>query len=81
MLKSGLYHEVYRQNGLALNSADYLPQTRYWELWAGVIECGAVAGPAKISFLWAYYPGFDRRGGKLIDRQPTIVPYFPLTAV
>ena len=49
-----------------------MPQTRYWELWAGMIECGAVAGPAKISFLWAYYPGPDRRGGKLIDRQPTV---------
>ncbi len=35
-----------------------------------------MAGPAKISFLWAYYPGSDRRGGKLIDRQPTIVPVF-----
>ena len=35
-----------------------------------------MAGPAKISFLWAYYPGPDRRGGKLIDRQPTIVPVF-----
>jgi hypothetical protein len=53
-----------------------LPQTRYWELWGGVIECGAVVGPAKISFLWAYYPGPDRRGGKLIDRQPTVVPIF-----
>ena len=41
-----------------------------------MIECGAVAGPAKISFLWAYYPGPDRRGGKLIDRQPTIVALF-----
>ena len=35
-----------------------------------------MAGPAKISFLWAYYPGPDRRGGKLIDRQPTVVPIF-----
>jgi len=71
----GFYHEFYRQNGLAVNSAN-LPQTRYWELWGGVMECGAVAGPAKISCLWAYYPGPDRRGGKLIDRQPTIVPIF-----
>ncbi|MBM4327905.1 MAG: hypothetical protein FJ118_12165 [Deltaproteobacteria bacterium] len=73
----GFVHQVYRQNGIALNSSiltqfSPLPQTRYWELWTGVIECGAVAGPAKISFLWAYYPGFDRRGGKLIDRQPGI---------
>ena len=77
----GFYQEFYRQNGLPVNSTVLnpprpLPQTRYWELWAGVIECGAVAGPAKISFLWAYYPGSDRRGGKLIDRQPTIVPVF-----
>jgi len=76
----GFYHEIHRQNGLALNSSPFnpsnLPQTRYWELWGGVIECGAVAGPAKISFLWAYYPGPDRRAGKLIDRQPTIVPIF-----
>jgi hypothetical protein len=75
----GFYQEFFRQNGLALNAAiikqgSPLPQTRYWELWAGMVECGAVAGPAKISFLWAYYPGPDRRGGKLIDRQPTIVP-------
>jgi hypothetical protein len=35
-----------------------------------------VSGPAKISFLWSYYPGPDRRGGKLIDRQPTVVPIF-----
>jgi len=77
----GFVHQAYRQNGIALNSAQLtqfspLPQTRYWELWAGVIECGAVAGPAKISFLWAYYPGFDRRGGNLIDRQPTIAALF-----
>ncbi len=71
----GFVHQVYRQNGLALNSGD-LPQTRYWELWAGMIECGAMAGPAKISFLWAYYPGFDRRAGQLIDRQPTISSIF-----
>ncbi len=73
----GFYQEFFRQNGLSLNqiNRDYIkPQTRYWELWAGMVECGAMAGPAKISFLWAYYPGPDRRGGKLIDRQPTIVP-------
>ncbi|MCX5863415.1 MAG: hypothetical protein NTW27_15040 [Deltaproteobacteria bacterium] len=75
----GFYHEFYRQNGYALREPGgtlYQPQTRYWELWAGMIECGAVAGPAKMSFLWAYYPGPDRRGGRLIDRQPTIVPIF-----
>jgi hypothetical protein len=82
----GFHNEIWRQSGLGVvNSAHlppappsppYLPQTRYWELWAGMIECGVMAGPAKISFLWAYYPGPDRRGGKLIDRQPTVVPLF-----
>ena len=79
----GFYQEFDRQSGLGVVKVPqppppqtYLPQTRYWELWAGMIECGAMAGPAKISFLWAYYPGPDRRGGKLIDRQPTIVPVF-----
>jgi hypothetical protein len=79
----GFYQEFFRQNGRVLNPLNQTrtpfviwPQTRYWELWAGMIECGAVAGPAKISFLWAYYPGPDRRGGKLIDRQPTVVPVF-----
>ena len=75
----GFYQEFFRQNGRALirfnlPQTDPPPQTRYWELWAGMVECGAMAGPARISFLWAYYPGPDRRGGKLIDRQPTIVP-------
>lgn len=77
----GFYQEFFRQNGLAPNSAiitqgSPLPQTRYWELWAGMVECGAVVGPAKISLLWVYYPGTDRRGGKLIDRQPTVASGF-----
>jgi hypothetical protein len=85
----GFHNEVWRQSGLGVVNLNpppppapqpplppYLPQTRYWEFWGGVIECGAVSGPAKISFLWAYYPGPDRRGGKLIDRQPTVVPIF-----
>ena len=51
------------------------PRTRYWELWGGMIETGACSGPAKISFLWAYYPGPDRRAGQLIDRQPYLLPF------
>ncbi|MFH1117634.1 MAG: hypothetical protein V1792_27255 [Pseudomonadota bacterium] len=84
----GFYHEIWRQSGLGVKGIPppnvppppppnyLLPQTRYWELWAGMIECGAMTGPAKITFLWAYYPGPDRRGGQLIDRQPTVVPVF-----
>jgi hypothetical protein len=71
----GFVEQVYRQSANVWNPGA-VPRTRYWELWAGVIECGATVGPAKMSFLWAYYPGPDRRGGQLIDRQPTIVPIF-----
>jgi hypothetical protein len=66
----GFNHYYFKQSRSESNNP--LPRTRYWELWAGMIESGAVAGPAKISFLWAYYPGPDRRAGGLIDRQPYI---------
>ncbi len=46
--------------------------TRYWEFWGGMIEFGMVSGSAKLSLLCAYYPGFDRRAGQIIDRQPTV---------
>jgi hypothetical protein len=41
-----------------------------------MLECGALSGPARMSFLWAYYPGPDRRAGQLIDRQPWMPPRF-----
>jgi hypothetical protein len=31
---------------------------------------GTLVGPAKVSLLWAWIPGPDRRHGVLIDRQP-----------
>jgi hypothetical protein len=66
----GFHQDVYRESRSQSNVAP--PRTRYWEFWGGMIECGAVAGPAKISLLWVYYPGPDRRAGRLIDRQPYI---------
>lgn len=83
----GFHNYIWRQSGPGYANLTPLPgkpapppippaQTRYWELWAGVIECGAMSGPAKLSFFWAYYPGPDRRGGRLIDRQPTIASIF-----
>ena len=42
----------------------------YIEHWRFGTEFGAFAGPAKMSFLWAWIPGPDRRHGILIDRQP-----------
>jgi hypothetical protein len=66
----GFRQDILRQSRSESNVL--LPRTRYWELWGGMIELGGLAGPAKISFLWAYYPGPDRRAGQLIDRQPFI---------
>lgn len=66
----GFRQDVLRQS--RSESDALLPRTRYWELWGGMIECGMLSGPAKITFLWAYYPGYDRRAGQLIDRQPSL---------
>jgi hypothetical protein len=44
----------------------------YNESWRGMVEAGVLAGPGKISFLYAFLPGADRRNGALIDRQPYV---------
>lgn len=44
---------------------------KYIESWRWMVESGIFAGPAKLSVLYAYLPGPDRRHGVLIDRQPT----------
>ena len=41
----------------------------YNESWKWMMEIGALCGPAKISGLWSWVPGPDRRGGVWIDRQ------------
>ncbi|MFH0821135.1 MAG: hypothetical protein V2B18_00160 [Pseudomonadota bacterium] len=43
---------------------------RYKESWRYMAETGFVAGPAKLSFLYAFMPGPDRRAGALINKQP-----------
>jgi len=51
---------------------------QHTESWRYMAELGSVTGPAKISFLYAFVPGPDRRHGVLIDRQPVIVnPLLP----
>ncbi len=45
----------------------------YVQSWRYMIETGLLAGPAKVSFLYAFLPGPDRRHGVLIDRQPYIL--------
>ncbi len=42
----------------------YVDQSRY------IAEFGVISGPAKISFLFGYSPGLDRRKGAYIDKQP-----------
>jgi hypothetical protein len=44
----------------------------YNESWRGMVESGIVCGPGKVSFLYTFMPGADRRNGALIDRQPYI---------
>jgi hypothetical protein len=45
-------------------------QTTYTEMWRAAVELGALIGPAKVTFMWSWIPGFDRRHGIYIDRQP-----------
>jgi hypothetical protein len=44
----------------------------YTESWRYLFETGAVIGPSKLSVLYAFMPGADRRHGALIDRQPFV---------
>jgi hypothetical protein len=46
------------------------PNPRYVEQWRSMVEFGANAGPARLSFLLARTPGPDRRNGAHIDKQP-----------
>ncbi len=43
---------------------------QYKESWRYMVETGFVSGPAKVSFLYAFMPGADRRAGALINKQP-----------
>lgn len=45
---------------------------QYTEWWRWMVEMGVIAGPSKVSLLYAYIPGPDRRHGVLIDRQPVL---------
>ena len=45
-------------------------RTGYVEAWRWMVETGFMAGPGKVSFIYAWLPGPDRRHGVLIDRQP-----------
>jgi hypothetical protein len=68
------YEITKRQRWLASDSGISEGKSRfapnYVEHWRTAVETGALIGPSKISFIWSYIPGFDRRHGVRIDRQP-----------
>ena len=44
----------------------------YNQSWRYVLETGALMGSGKVSVLYAFMPGADRRHGALIDKQPFV---------
>lgn len=46
------------------------PRRLYFESWRYMSEFGVYVGPAKVSLLYTFMPGPDRRLGRRIDRQP-----------
>lgn len=64
------------QNGTFFGASDRtdgrgsLFAPHYIDAWRWMVETGVMAGPAKVSFIYAWLPGPDRRRGVLIDRQP-----------
>jgi hypothetical protein len=53
-----------------LGNGTALPGPRYKESWRYMAETGFVAGPTKVSLLYAFMPGPDRRAGALVNKQP-----------
>lgn len=55
----------------------FLPSPRYTEQWRYMVQTGLLAGPSKLTLLYAWSPGPDRRNGQLIDRQSTAFVWHP----
>jgi hypothetical protein len=53
----------------ALTNNPYLFRKSYTEHWRYMVELGTIFGPAKLSLIWSWIPGTDRRHGIVIDRQ------------
>ena len=53
----------------ALTYSPHLFRKSYIEHWRYMVEFGALVGPAKLSLIWSWIPGTDRRHGIVIDRQ------------
>jgi hypothetical protein len=56
------------------SGSPFRPQ--YTEWWRYMVELGAICGPAKLSLLYSYVPGPDRRHGVLIDKQSALVDLY-----
>jgi len=78
-MMSTVRHRMTLQGRSDINNSRYVDrvagsgsvfQTTYTEMWRGAVETGALIGPAKLTAMWAWIPGFDRRHGIYIDRQP-----------
>ncbi len=55
----------------------FTPSSRYTEQWRYMAEAGIFCGPSKLSFLYAWSPGPDRRNAQLIDKQPAGFVWHP----
>jgi hypothetical protein len=63
---------VNKTGALAGPPASVVTGPRYREAWRFVAEAGVLTGPSKLSLLYAFMPGPDRRAGALINKQPNI---------
>jgi hypothetical protein len=54
-----------------------LPTPRYTEQWRYMVEAGVFAGPSKLSLLYAWSPGPDRRNGALYQKQSAAFVWHP----
>ncbi len=61
----------------APTAAQFPPNPRYTEQWRVMAETGVMCGPAKLSFLYMWTPGPDRRNSTLIDRQSAAFVWHP----
>jgi hypothetical protein len=55
----------------------FLPSPRYTEQWRYMAEAGVLCGPSKLSLLYAWSPGPDRRNGQLIGKQSAAFVWHP----
>jgi hypothetical protein len=58
-------------------SLSVLPNPRYVEQFRYMAEAGFTSGPAKLSVIYAWSPGPDRRNGSLIGKQSAAFVWHP----